>query len=219
MARLLFTARSGGVSTLDYESLNLGDHVGDDSDLVAENRNSLQKLVSASEIQFMDQVHGDVVSRINETSTFAPKADALITSKKDLALVVMVADCLPILVSGQNVAAAIHVGRRGMANGVIKKTIAEIRNISDERLIAHIGPGICENCYEVDEATYKELVEKYPGSDAGYRKLNLRAESTKQLEEMGVRVVNINICTMENEKYYSYRRDGKTGRQAGAIIL
>ena len=219
MARLLFTARSGGVSTLEYESFNLGDHVGDDSDLVAENRNLLQKLVSASQIQFMDQVHGNHVSLINQALNIAPKADALITSEKDLALVVMVADCLPILVSGQNVAAAIHVGRRGMASGVIKKTIAEIRNISDGSLTAYIGPGICENCYEVDEATYKELVEKYPRSDAGYRKLNLRAESTKQLQEMGVRVVNINICTMENEKYYSYRRDGKTGRQAGVIIL
>ncbi|MEN9735891.1 MAG: hypothetical protein RL129_601 [Actinomycetota bacterium] len=128
MARQLFTARHGGVSQGSYSSLNLGDHVGDDLTAVVANRQRLSSLLSVSQLQFMNQIHGSTIAVIDEVIT-TPEADALVTNQKGIALVVMVADCLPILLDGQSVIGAAHVGRKGMTNGVIANTVSQMQKL------------------------------------------------------------------------------------------
>ena len=136
MARLLFTATSGGVSQGNFATLNLGLHVGDDSACVNENRKRLGTLISSTELVFMDQQHGNKVAVIETRDTTVQPVDALVTKEKNLGLVVQVADCLPVLISGTDVVAALHVGRRGMENGLIANTINIMRELKIGR--AHV---------------------------------------------------------------------------------
>jgi YfiH family protein len=219
MARQLFTARSGGSSTGNYHSLNVADHVGDVADFVDVNRETLKRLISVDGLAFMNQVHGNQVEVISKSRAKSPTADALVTNIKGIGLAVMVADCLPILIDGVSVVAAVHVGRKGMVNGIIKRTVAKVRELGGVNLTATIGPGICAKCYEVDEEMYQEIVREFPKSDAGFRKIDIRGEATNQLEGLGVVVNQIDICTLENNRYFSYRRSHETGRQCGVIAL
>lgn len=219
MARQLFTARSGGSSTGNYQSLNVADHVGDVAALVAENRETLKNLISVEEIAFMEQVHGNQVAVISELNEITPVADALVTNTKGVGLAVMVADCLPILIDGITAVGAIHVGRKGMVNGIIEKSVSKIKELGGFHLVATIGPGICAKCYEVDEEMYQEIVREFPKSDAGFRKLDIRGEAKRQLVKLGVNVKDIDICTLENKQYFSYRRNKETGRQCGVIAI
>jgi YfiH family protein len=218
MARQLFTARHGGVSQGSYSSLNLGDHVGDDLTAVVANRQRLSSLLSVSQLQFMNQVHGSTIAVIDEVIT-TPEADALVTNQKGIALVVMVADCLPILLDGQSVIGAAHVGRKGMTNGVIANTVSQMQKLGATQISATIGPGICADCYEVSADMFEEISKEFPTAKAKANHLDLRTESARQLTQLGVLVSHIDICTLESGDHFSYRRDGKTGRQCGAIVL
>ena len=219
MARLLFTARSGGKSEGEFDSLNLALHVGDNGDFVQANRQELMCQLSVRQLQFMDQVHGNEIALVTQEMKTIPQADALITKERNIALVVMVADCLPVLIDGAEVIGAIHVGRRGMANGIVAKTISEMKNVGGRDFIAHVGPGICGKCYEVSESMFLEMTSKLPNADAGYRKIDIRREVSSQLDALGVKTININKCTLENDCFFSFRRAPKTGRQCGAIVL
>jgi polyphenol oxidase len=219
MARLLFTAKAGGSSSGSFESLNVAQHVGDSENEVIRNRLELSQLVSLDSLQFMDQVHGNEVAVITESSNTPPVADALVTKVKNLGLVVQVADCLPILIDGGGVIAAVHVGRKGMVNGIIEKTIMQIEKLGGVGLRAVIGAGICGDCYEVDPDTYNEIISKFPESSAGFRKIDIRKSARHQLNSLGVIVEDVLECTLENSKYFSYRRGKVTGRQCGVIAL
>ena len=219
MARHFFTARAGGVSVNEYSSLNLALHVGDDENSVITNRKILSSLASVNQIIFMNQVHGNRVVRVSAQMIDTPEADAIITTDKSLGLVVQTADCLPILVDGGGVVGAIHVGRRGLLNGIIEKTIGLIVAQGGRDIKATIGPAICGKCYEVDEDTYKNIITEYPVGDAGFRHIDIREIASEQLRNMGCIVNNLNICTREDENYFSYRRNNVTGRQAGVISL
>lgn len=219
MAHLLFTARAGGKSVDLYKSLNVALHVGDDENFVGKNREVLRGLLSAPRLQFMEQMHGNAIYKVIPDQEVLPKADALVTNQKGIALVVMVADCLPILIDGGEAIAAVHVGRRGMVNGIIEKTILELENLGSKNLRAYLGPSICGKCYEVSEDMYYEIIRQFPNASAGYRRLDIRTESIHQLESSGVEVISYDICTLESENFYSYRRNPITGRQCGAIYL
>ena len=219
MARQLFTARYGGVSKGDFDSFNLALHVNDNSSSVEENRKFLAKLFSVEKLAFMNQVHGNRVVRVSAQMIDTPEADAIITTDKSLGLVVQTADCLPILVDGGGVVGAIHVGRRGLLNGIIEKTIGLIVAQGGRDIKATIGPAICGKCYEVDEDTYKNIITEYPVGNAGFRHIDIREIASEQLRNMGCIVNNLKICTREDENYFSYRRNNVTGRQAGVISL
>jgi len=109
----VFTTRRNGASLAPYESLNLAQHVGDDAQTVARNRELLRKITGP--VQFMNQVHGDDVVEV-KTLIDDPTCDALITTVPGIALAVMVADCIPLLLSSSGVVGAVHVGRRGLMN-------------------------------------------------------------------------------------------------------
>ena len=220
MAQTLFTARSGGTSKGEYASLNFGDHVGDVDVDVQANRQILTKLLSQKAPVFMSQVHGDFVVEVNSDSYF-PTADAMITREAGLPLVVLSADCLPILIAGQSVVGVVHAGRKGILNGIIAKTVQAMRAAGGSELTAIIGPAICKDCYEVDPQMYIEAISQDPSlatSDARHS-LDLSASAQIQLAECGVLVSAIDICTAHGSGYFSYRRDGITGRSAGVIVL
>jgi YfiH family protein len=221
MAQFIFTARAGGSSTVDYSSLNLGDHVGDDRDLVAQNREALRKLVSQERLVFMNQVHGDTVIEVDESVYSPVTADAIITRTPGLPLVVLVADCLPILISSPAVVGAVHAGRKGVLNGIISKTVSAMRALGATDLEAMIGPAICKACYEVDLEMYQAAIEQKPelSTTLSSHRLDLTRAAKFELESAGVKVSTLDICTAHNANYFSYRRDGQTGRSAGVIVL
>ncbi len=218
---MLFTARHGGTSTGKYSSLNLGDHVGDESADVANNRNILRKLLSRVEPVFMNQVHGNEVIEIVDNSQSKVTADALITRQTGLPIAVLSADCLPILIKGASIVGVIHAGRKGILNGIISNTISKMRTLGGEDLEATIGPAICGDCYEVDIQMYLDAIEIDPNlaTKPETHSLDLKKAAAGQLDSQSVSVNDLGICTAHNSNYFSYRRDGISGRNAGVIVL
>jgi len=221
MAQLLFTARHGGTSVGNFESLNLGDHVGDDAEAVAQNREILKSLLSQVEPIFMNQVHGNDVVEVDEHTVSPITADALVTRKTGLPLTVLSADCLPILIKGRNVAGVIHAGRKGILNGIIERTLSKIRTLTDSELVATIGPAICGRCYEVDVQMYLDAIAIEPSlaTSVETHRLDLKKAAAVQLERGSVLVNDLEICTAHDPNFFSYRRDGASGRNAGVVVL
>ena len=137
----------------------------------------------------------------------------------------LVADCIPLLLwdESESVIAAVHVGRRGLANEVALKTITAMRSLTESKILAVMGPSICGNCYEVDESTYNEVTRQIPESAARTKRDTLALDLPRglqvQLAAVGVELENKAACTLEDERYFSYRRVRITGRQAGIITL
>ena len=219
---ITFTNRHGGVSQGVYSSLNLGDHVGDDAADVLRNR----AVVTAKHgtVQFMNQVHGNRIAVIEEVTDEAPTADALVTGIPGITLAVMVADCIPLLLNSNEVVAAVHVGRRGLVNGVAIKTIELMREMGAQDISATVGPAICGRCYEVSADIHQEVVSIFPMADSRTNSGSLALDLPKALIAVlhNARIdvdVNQGACTVEDSDLFSYRRDGVTGRQAGLVRL
>jgi YfiH family protein len=217
-----FTDSTGGKSTGAFLSRNLGSHVGDDLDSVEANRKLLGEEIGRP-IQFMNQVHGNIVEVIDEYTQRPPTADALVTTNPNIALAVMVADCIPLLLTNQGSIAAVHVGRKGLLNGITQSALSVMSDIAPSTITAIIGPSICATCYEVSDDVYEEVTSALPRSmsrtPGGGLALNLVAALSYQLESNGVRVLDRTGCTVEDRSLFSYRRDGVTGRQVGLIWL
>ncbi len=215
----IFTNRLGGVSKDPFTSANLGDHVGDEAASVLENRAQLESQIGMP-IVFMDQVHGDTVVLVEE-KTNTPTCDALITTERKLAVAVMVADCIPLLLKSDVAVAAVHVGRKGLMNGVARKTIDAMRDLGAEVIHSYIGPNICGSCYEVGADIFNEVVSKYPSSDSSNRtgKATLDLVSGLKTDLKDTVLLDLSSCVLEDKNSFSYRRDGITGRQAGVIWL
>ena len=216
-----FTKRTGGESLGAFASLNLGTHVGDDLELVLKNREILRSEVGP--VQFMNQVHGDRIALIEEVTDEIPTADALVTGIPGIALAVMVADCIPLLLSSPESVAAVHVGRKGLVNEVTRKTISLMRDMGASEIKAIIGPSICGSCYEVSDDVFQEVVAVHPTAESrttqGTLALDLPTALINVLKDEGIEVSNESLCTVESSEHFSYRRDGITGRQAGVIWL
>jgi YfiH family protein len=216
-----FTNRTGGVSTGAFSSLNLALHVGDDPKDVNQNRALLAR--EMGEHQYMNQVHGNRTMIIETASEEAPTADALVTGIPGVPIAVMVADCIPLLLSSDVAVAAVHVGRRGLMNSVALNALVAMREIGAQKVSAIIGPSICGRCYEVSEEIFQEVSTAFPLAasitETGSRALDLPRALSAVLIAEGVEVIDEHSCTAEDEDLFSYRRDGVTGRQAGIIWL
>lgn len=216
-----FTKRTGGESLGAFASLNLGTHVGDELEFVLKNRAILRSEVGP--VQFMNQVHGDRIALIEEVTDEIPTADALVTGIPGIALAVMVADCIPLLLSSPESVAAVHVGRKGLVNGVTRKTISLMRDMGASKISAIIGPAICGICYEVSDDVFQDVVAVHPLAESrtphGTPALDLPRSLMSILDEESIEVRNEYVCTVESNEHFSYRRDGVTGRQAGVIWL
>jgi polyphenol oxidase len=230
-----FTTRHGGVSKLPYNDANLGFHVGDNPVDVLENHDLLAHRLGYDRLSLihMRQIHSDRITIIDETYNFdtPPECDALITDHTDIPLMVMSADCTPILLYDpvHKVIGAVHAGRAGALNEIVPKTIqAMSKNFGStpDKIHAVLGPSISGCCYEINSSIAEETRTKgYPES--------LRFENEKifldvntilsiQLQRLGVEKVEvIDECTScHHDRFFSYRADQQhTGRIAGVIIL
>jgi len=216
-----FTDRRGGVSLAPYDSLNLAFHVGDDRDYVMDNRESLSMPVSA--IQFMNQKHGDEIAIVDSISEIEPSCDALITTTPGLAVAVLVADCIPLLLSSSSVVAAVHVGRRGLVNKITLKVIAQMRALGATAIHAQLGASICGECYEVPADMAEEVSFLHPSALSRTKiatpALDLPRALITELTSAGISYEASSVCTFENHDYFSYRRNSTTGRFAGIVWL
>ena len=212
-----FTDRRGGSSLGVYESLNFGFHVGDDPIAVSANR------ATTPNAQFMNQVHGDEVVVITEKLDSDPTCDAMITTQPGIALAVMVADCVPLLFISREAVAAVHVGRAGLQNKVAIKTLHQMRTMGAIDVHAVIGPSICGRCYEVPFEMQQDVIANHPRAFATTRQgtsaLDLPAALIADLVAEGVTYEASTICTMEDELYFSHRKQNPTGRFAGVVSL
>ena len=200
MARLLFTGKAAGT----YDPIS-----------GLENRDELSKSLAVPTTIFMKQVHGNTVVIVDEASNNLFEADALVTNKKSIALAVQAADCLPLLLQSDGVVAAVHVGRKGLLNGVALAAVAAMQDLGAEQITGVVGPHICGSCYEVDQVMFDEITQIHPDSAASNRRLNLFAGLVAQIPQ--VALTNMNICTLENPNYFSFRRGAESGRQVGVI--
>ena len=194
--------------------------MGDSAETVARNRELLSKITGP--IQFMNQVHGDEVVEVKSIGD-DPTCDALITRAPGIALAVMVADCIPLLLSSSTVIGAVHVGRRGLMNSVAVKAVDAMRKLGADQIHAQLGPSICGRCYEVPQELADEVVAKHPAASSLTNKLtpalDLPRALIADLIASGVTYEASAICTLENDEYFSYRRHNITGRNAGVVWL
>jgi hypothetical protein len=136
----------------------------------------------------------------------------------------MVADCIPLLLTSTEAVAAVHVGRRGLMNGVAFKTVELMREMGARKIRAVLGPAICGRCYEVSQEVHDEVVALHPLASthtaSGTPALDLPKALKASLASDGLsEISDLQICTVESADYFSYRRDGLTGRQVGLVSL
>lgn len=231
-----FTTKNGGVSLKPYDSLNLAFHVHDKTQSVQNNHTILANefFYDKNRLIHMKQIHSNLVHTVEKSDSFdtPPTCDALITNKLNTPLMVMVADCAPILFydDKQKVIAVAHAGRQGAFKNIIKNVldsfVKNFNSTADDIHVA-IGASIGECCYEVGQEIYeesKELALEYAirKKENSYY-LNLNKILLRQLLKSGIKEENIELseeCTCcKNDKYFSYRADGVTGRFCGIIKL
>lgn len=224
--RRVITTRAGGVSEPPYDSFNLGAHVGDDPAAVKANRKRVATELGLAEADFvwMEQVHGRNVTVVDGPRTEPVKAtDALLTAVPGVAVIALVADCVPVLLADPEagVVAAVHAGRLGAGAGVVPAALEAMCSAGARinRIEALLGPAICGQCYEVPADMQSDVDKHLPGSACrtrkGTRGLDLRAGLWGQLAEVGVARVGVDPrCTVEDRTLFSHRRDGTTGRLA-----
>jgi len=232
-----FTTRQKGVSTIPYNSNNLAFHVGDIEKDVLSNHDALAKTIGydLNTLVHMRQIHSDNVVIVDETFTFdnPPECDALITTMANKPLMVMTADCTPLLLYDprQKVIAAIHAGRAGAFKNIVAKSVRKMQedfHSSPSDILAVLGPSIGVCCYEVNETINNEAYTLGFGYAMQKRQkkfyLDVNRILKAQLEASGIsraHTENLNRCTAcENSTFFSYRADGqKTGRMAGIIVM
>jgi purine-nucleoside/S-methyl-5'-thioadenosine phosphorylase / adenosine deaminase len=219
------------VSKPPYAAFNLGPGSGDDPGAVSTNRERLRRELDLPAIAWMSQLHSADVTVLDKAPVdgdAAPRCDALVTAMPGVALAVLVADCVPVLLADARagVVAAVHAGREGSASGVVTNALAAMVECGARpgEVEALLGPAICGRCYEVPPDMQADIERRLPGSAtptrAGTTGLDLRAGLGRQLAAAGVgQVVHDPRCTAEDRDLYSYRRDGRTGRQAGIVWL
>jgi len=227
--RRVVTTRAGGRSSGAYSSFNLGDHVGDDPSAVAANRRRLAEGIGVppQRLVWMDQVHSRTVAVVDGPLPGPLAAtDAVVTAARELPLVVVAADCVPVLLADEEsgVIAAAHAGRVGARIGILSATLAAMRSLGarTERISVLLGPAVCGQCYEVPEPMQRDVEAHVPGSAsrtrAGTAGLDIRAGLRRALLAEGVGAVAQDPrCTMESEELFSHRRQAPTGRLAGVI--
>jgi polyphenol oxidase len=193
---------------------------------------SLAVVVEATGVPFarLRQVHGDEVVQVVDPPSGSrddvPDADALVTTRRGLGLMVRVADCVPVLLADPEagVIGAVHAGRLGMTLDVVGRTVDRMRTLGADRVRGWIGPHVCGRCYEVPEAMRSVVAAVVPAAMSetswGTPALELGAGVESQLAAVGVSVTHVGRCTLEDEQLHSYRRDGgDAGRFAGLVWI
>jgi len=233
----LLTTRQGGISNAPYESLNLGEHVGDQPSRVLANRQILKKYLPAEPI-WLKQIHSNKVSTPNtRVSISTLEADAAVTNVPNEVLAIMTADCLPVLFSNLDgsVIGAAHAGWRGLCDGILENTVSEMLKLSHHSvaadLLAWMGPAIGPTAFEVGE----DVLERFQktglheiqtcflpiANTPGKYLADIYQLARDRLKAAGIKSISGgDFCTVnDGERFFSYRRDGVTGRFASLIWI
>jgi polyphenol oxidase len=223
-----FTDREGGVSAGGLGSLNLGGRVGDDPAAVEENRSRVASSlgVQRDRLLFMQQCHGDDVVVVDGPwGDDKPSADGVVTSTRGIALAALVADCTPVLLADdeRGVVGAVHAGRPGMTSRIVDVAVRAMRELGARNIRAVVGPSVCGRCYEVPEEMQAAAAAVTPEaatvSWTGTPAIDVAAGVVAQLAANNVAVKWVPGCAREDERLFSYRRDGQTGRFAGVVVM
>lgn len=228
------TTRIGGFSTGVYQGLNLGEHVHDDINLVSENRDLLMQNFDVNEsLCWLKQTHSTTLLNLPASKKALDlPADASWTTDKNQVCIVMTADCLPVLVTDKvgSFVCAIHAGWRGLCDGIIEKSIASIcskQNVKTSDLLVWLGPCIGKEAFEVGDDVRNEFMQQNPKTIEAFRSHGAKwLADLHKLAKLRLSPLNIgeitccDLCTFSNpELFYSYRRDGQTGRMATLIWI
>ena len=243
--RAVFTTRAGGRSRAPYDSLNLGDHVGDDAADVAQNRATLQRQIIARPV-FLKQVHGVQIANFSELTADGAQADGCLTRASGTACTIMVADCLPLLLTNRDgdFVAAAHAGWRGLAGagglGVVEAICQSIESVASEtkacEILAWLGPCIGASKFEVGDEVRAAFVSHHPAAISMFKPLghgkwlaDLQGLARLRLQALGVIRIfgndgSSDWCTVSQpSRYFSHRRDhqalGGSGRMAACVWL
>ena len=225
---LAFTDRDGGVSDGPWASLNLGTSNGDDPGLVERNLELLAEGLELDRLVRMTQVHGSDVAWTGDlVGGEIPVVDALLTDQPGVGVLVRVADCTPVVLVGldEPVAGVVHCGREGLVKGVVMAAVAAIREHGTESLEAWVGPRACGRCYELPEDMADAVAAVVPEARSttswGTPAIDVGAGVVAQLRELGIPVTDIGAheCTIEDERFFSYRRQGPDAGRFGAVAV
>jgi purine-nucleoside/S-methyl-5'-thioadenosine phosphorylase / adenosine deaminase len=220
--------RRGGVSRAPYDSANVGDHVGDDPDAVAVNRQRLARTLGVTAPEawvWLQQVHGSDIHVATAAPGTPPVADAAITRIPGLPLAILTADCAPVVVASADAVGVVHAGHRGLLAGVIESTVEQLRAIGHGAVRAYLGPCIRPEHYEFGGTDLEPLVARYGHAVAsrtatGRPALDIPAGVRGALASVGVEDLDDSgVCTAATPELFSYRRDGVTGRQVTVAVL
>ncbi len=226
--RAVVTTRPGGVSLAPYDSFNLALHVGDDPAAVVENRARLRDRLQQPEPLWLRQVHGIRVVAADQASA-EPEADGSFSARAGAVCAVLTADCLPVLLcdrQGSRVA-ALHAGWRGLANGIIEAGVSALQARPSD-LLAWLGPAIGPEQFEVGAEVRAAFMAVDPGAEAAFRPhisgkflADIYRLARLRLTALGVTAIHGgDFCTVSDaRRFYSYRRDGVTGRMASLIWM
>ena len=221
-----FTSRAGGVSTGPFATLNLSQSVGDDPRAVDENRRRVLAAFGAPPLVRLSQVHGSRAVTVEAPGVY--EADAAVTRTLGLLLSVSAADCYPLLLEdpGTGAVGVAHAGWRGVAAGVVENVVAAMEGLGAKReaLRVAIGPGACGRCYQVGPEVARAVGPAFARPDEtapGRYLLDLLAAIRARLLALGLAPENVwalDACTIEDARFFSYRRQGKrSGRMWGLI--
>lgn len=225
--KALQTTRHGGISATPYDTLNLGLHVGDDPVRVNRNRQSLAPLMP-SEPVWLEQVHGVEVANA-DLAACRVVADASVAKQRGSVCVVMTADCLPVLLCDEDgmVVGATHAGWKGLAAGVIEATVKAM-DVAPHKLLAWLGPAIGPAAFEVGGEVRTAFIAHDANADAAFKPhgaekylADIYLLARQRLNALGItRVYGGDRCTYtQKDQFFSYRRDGVTGRMVTFIWL
>lgn len=225
-AHVLCTDRAGGVSVGPYASRNVGDHVGDDPGAVDANRARVRQELAGDWV-WLRQVHGRAVLTDPTVEDADEPADAAVTNVPGRVLAVVTADCAPIVLVGDGAVGVVHAGWPGLETGVVGEAVTALRAVarSDGPVRAFLGPCVHPARYEFGVDDLDRLVARFgPGVRSttldGTSAFDLPAGVRIALREFGVDDLDdVDLCTVESPRFFSYRRDGVTGRQATAVVL
>jgi YfiH family protein len=227
--RAVATTRVGGVSVGAYASLNLGAHVGDDARAVRENRLRLRTALGLPrDPVWLNQVHGTAVVEATSHDS-PPTADASVARSSGQSCVVLTADCLPVLLcdrEGTSVAAA-HAGWRGLAGGVVESALRAM-GVAPRQVLAWLGPAIEQDMFEVGPEVREQFVARSADNAVSFKE-NARGRwqadlydlARRELARLGVTQVFGGgfRCYGDRDRFFSFRRDGTTGRMATLVWM
>ena len=223
----LVTTRASGVSQGQYSGLNLADHVGDDWVDVAQNRTLLREELP-NEPHWLMQTHGNTVAYVDHLQEQV-EADAAVAKRANNVCTVLTADCLPVLfcATDASVVGAAHAGWRGLSAGVLEQTI-EVMEHLPEQIMAWLGPAIGPAAFEVGDEVRHLFVADMPQAAAAFKGIgsgkwlaDIYLLARLRLQRAGIsKIYGGDLCTYNDpERFYSYRRDGVTGRMASLIWI